>query len=278
MGVAMVSVQFGAAFAKRLFPVVGAEGATAMRVSLAAVMLVALMRPWRRWPTKRAWPVLLAFGVALGAMNLCFYAALQTIPLGIAVGLEFIGPLAVAMLASRRGIDFLWIALAAAGLAVLLPLGHSAEGLDPRGVALALGAGVFWGLYIVLGKKAGAGGGGEATAVGMVVAAIVVAPIGLARADMALFTPSILLTGAVVALFSSAAPYSLEMFAMRHMPTRVFGTLMSAEPAIATLMGLALLGERLTLRQGLAIGAIILASVGATVTMRGDVEAEPLSP
>lgn len=268
MAVAMVSVQFGAAFAKRLFPLVGAEGATALRVTLAAVMLAAILRPWRSWPPRDAWPGLAGFGVALGAMNLLFYLALRTVPLGIAVGLEFTGPLAVAMVSSRRWIDFLWIGLAVAGLAVLLPLRGAAQALDPIGVILALGAGVCWGLYIVLGKQAGAHGAAQATGLGTIIAAIVVAPVGLAHAGGALFAPEIFLTACLVALFSSVVPYSLEMFALTRIPTRVFGTLMSAEPAVAALMGFVWLDEQLTPQQVLAIGAIILASVGTTITMR----------
>ncbi len=270
MAAAMISVQFGAAWAKRLFPAVGAEGATALRVSIAAAMLLVMVRPWRRRPARGAWPALIGLGVALGTMNLLFYMALATIPLGVAVGLEFSGPLAVAVLSSRRWIDFMWIALALAGLVMLLPLRGVAQGLDPAGVTLALGAGVCWGLYILLGKAAGGIGGAQTAALATTVAALVVAPVGLAHAGAGLFDARLLPAACLVALFSSAIPYTLEMFALARMPTRVFGTLMSAEPAVAALMGLVLLHERLTLQQGVSIGAIIAASLGVTATMRRD--------
>lgn len=270
MGVAMVSVQIGASFAKSLFPLVGAQGTTALRVGLAALILTLVLRPWRKPVAQGQWPVLVAYGVTLGLMNLFFYSALQSIPLGIAVALEFTGPLGVAVLASRRAIDFLWIALAAAGLLALLPLGAETQGLDPMGVLLALAAGLCWGLYIVFGQKAGAAHGAQATAFGMIIAAMVVAPIGLIQAGSALFAPSLLASAFGVAVLSSVLPYSLEMFALARIPTRVFGVLMSVEPAIAALMGLLILHETLNLRQGLAIAAIMAASLGTTLTMAGD--------
>lgn len=188
MGSAMVSVQVGAAFAKRLFPLVGAQGATALRVTLAALILLAVLRPWRKPLDRKAWPVLAAYGLSLGLMNACFYAALSTIPLGIAVALEFAGPLAVAVLASRHGTDFLWIALAVLGLAALLPLGHQSQSLDPLGIALALGAGFFWALYIVFGQKAGTAHGSQATAIGMAIAALVV-PVATSSLKAMMWAP-----------------------------------------------------------------------------------------
>ncbi len=273
----MVSVQMGAAFAKQLFPLVGAQGATTLRVGLAALILLAVLRPWRRPVARNNWPVLVAYGVSLGLMNACFYAALARIPLGIAVALEFAGPLSVAVLTSRRFTDFLWIGLAAAGLAVLSPLGPQAHPLDPIGVALALGAGLFWGLYIIFGQKAGLAHGSQATAIGMSIAALVVLPLGVAQAGAALLSPAAFPVGVVVALLSSVAPYSLEMFAMPRIPVRVFGVLMSIEPAIAALMGWLLLHEALSTRQGLAIAAIMAASLGVALTIRAEHPAAPQS-
>jgi inner membrane transporter RhtA len=264
--VAMVSIQFGASFAKRLFPVVGAEGTTALRLGLASIILFAVLRPWRSRLSRASLPALLVYGASLGAMNLLFYMAIRTVPLGIAVALEFVGPLAVAMVSSRRAIDFAWIALAVAGLAWLLPAFGAAEAIDRAGAALALAAGGCWALYIVFGQKAGAAHGAQATAFGSIVAALIVMPIGIAHAGTSLLAPPVLLTGLVVALLSSALPYSLEMIALTRLPTRTFGTLMSGEPAVAAVIGFAVLGEALTPVQWLGIGAVMLASAGTALT------------
>lgn len=273
--VAMLSVQAGAALAKGMFGAVGALGTVALRVGIAAVMMVAVLRPWRVRRSAQAWRSVIMYGAVLGAMNALFYTALQTVPLGIAVALEFTGPLAVAIFASRRGTDFVWIALAVAGLIALLPLGEGAHHLDPVGVALSLAAGVCWGLYIVLGQKAGAEHGVETAAIGMAVAAVVVVPLGIADAGAALFSPHILPTAIMVAVLSSALPYTLEMYALRRLPAKTFGTLMSVEPAIGALAGLLLLGEQLTGRQWLGIAAIIATSIGTTLTATRDVPAAP---
>lgn len=269
--VGMLSVQVGAALAKGMFSEVGALGTVALRVGIAAVMMVAVLRPWRVKRSAHAWRSVIQYGVVLGAMNAFFYTALQTVPLGIAVALEFTGPLAVAIFASRRRTDFLWIALAVVGLLALLPLGNGATNLDPFGIALSLAAGVCWGLYIILGQRAGAEHGVETAAVGMAVAAVVVVPLGIANAGAALFSLHILPTAIMVALLSSALPYTLEMYALRRLPAKTFGTLMSIEPAIGALAGLLLLHEQLNGRQWLGIAAIIATSIGTTLTAtRGD--------
>ena len=188
--VAMVSVQTGAALVKGLFPRVGVAGATTLRLALASLMLLAVWRPWRRLPKARETRSLLIYGVAMGVMNLCFYSALARIPLGIAVALEFSGPLAVAMAASHRAVDFVWLAFAALGLLALLPLGLAHQPLSPAGIAFALAAGACWALYIVFGQKAGALHGGMATALGTVIGAIVIIPFGVAQAGIALLDPS----------------------------------------------------------------------------------------
>ncbi|CAD5110119.1 threonine/homoserine exporter RhtA [Zestomonas carbonaria] len=267
--VAMASIQGGAALAKGLFPLVGAEGTTALRLGLAAIILTVLMRPWRANLNLRSCRSLLAYGAALGSMNLMFYMALQTVPLGIAVALEFTGPLGLALLSSRRWLDFLWIALAAFGLWLLLPHDLNSTALDPLGMALALGAGLSWALYIVFGQKAGAEHGGHTVALGTVVAALLVFPVGLIEAGSALFSWAILPVALGVAVLSSALPYNLEMVALTRLPARTFSTLMSIEPAIAALSGLLFLSERLSLEQWLAIAAIMLASTGAAATVKG---------
>ena len=266
--VAMVSVQTGAALVKGLFPRVGVAGATTLRLALASVMLLAVWRPWRRLPKARETRSLLIYGVAMGIMNLCFYSALARIPLGIAVALEFSGPLAVAMAASHRAVDFAWVALAALGLVALLPLGLAHEPLSPAGIAFALAAGGCWALYIVFGQKAGSLHGGMTAALGTVIGALVIIPFGLAQAGAALLDPSLLPIACAVALLSSALPYSLEMFALTRLPTRTFGVLMSGEPALGALSGWCFLHEHLSLVQWAAVASIMLATAGSTITSR----------
>ena len=266
--VAMVSVQTGAALVKGLFPRVGVAGATTLRLALASVMLLAVWRPWRRLPKARETRSLLIYGVAMGVMNLCFYSALARIPLGIAVALEFSGPLAVAMAASHRAVDFAWVALAALGLVALLPLGLAHEPLSPAGIAFALAAGGCWALYIVFGQKAGSLHGGMTAALGTVIGALAIIPFGLAQAGAALLDPGLLPIACAVALLSSALPYSLEMFALTRLPTRTFGVLMSGEPALGALSGWCFLHEHLSLVQWAAVASIMLASAGSTITSR----------
>jgi inner membrane transporter RhtA len=266
--VAMASIQIGAVLVKGLFPLVGASGATALRLALASGMLLAVWRPWRMRPTAREVRSIVIYGLAMGWMNLFFYLSLDRIPLGIAVALEFTGPLAVAMAASRRAVDFLWIALAAAGLLALLPLGIESKPLAPAGIGFSLAAGLCWALYIVFGQKAGAVHGGRTAALGTLVGALVIVPIGIAHAGIALFAPALLPAGCAVALLSSALPYSLEMYALPRLPTRTFGVLMSLSPALGALSGLCFLAERLTAIQWAAIASIMLASGGSAATSR----------
>lgn len=265
----MISIQFGASVAKGLFPALGPEGTTALRCGLAALILLALQRPWRARLPLSAWLTVGLYGASLGLMNLLFYLSLARIPLGVAVALEFTGPLSVALLSSHRARDLLWVALAAAGIVLILPLSRSSRPLDPVGVAFALAAGICWALYIVLGQRAGkAVQGGAATALGMLAAALVVAPIGVLRAGPRLLQSHLWPLALAVAVFSSALPYSLEMHALRRLPARTFGILMSLEPALAALAGLVMLRERLSLAQGAAIACIIAASAGSAWTAR----------
>ena len=263
----MISLQFGATVAKSLFPVVGAAGTASLRVGFSAVMLIAVWRPWRRSLSARDAGWIALYGISLGLMNVLFYLAIARLPLGPAVAIEFAGPLAIALIASRRMSDFLWIGVAVLGLGLLLPVA-STSSLDLLGVVLALGAALAWALYILFGQRAGRIDGGQAVSLGMLVAAVVAAPFGLAEAGLDLFAPGILVAGLTVALLSSALPYSLEMFALRRLDRKRFGVLMSLEPAVATCAGFALLGERLGTIQWLAIGLVILASAGITATSR----------
>jgi len=274
--VSMISYQCGASLAKHLFPVVGAAGATAYRLGISAILLVLLRRPWRSPASKPDLRALWGYGLSLGAMNLCFYLALRTIPLGIAVALEFTGPLALALFHSRRVLDFVWIALVVAGLALLLPL-RGAHALDPLGVFFALAAGVGWVLYIVFGQKAGAAYGVNAVTIGTAIGALVAIPAGIAQAGSALLSLDLLPWAISVAVLSSALPYSLEMLALTRLSTRTFSTLLSLEPAIAALAGVALLGEHLGVLQWLAIGAIVIAAAGTALGSRRPPVAEPFA-
>jgi len=262
--VAMVSMQGGASLAKSLFPAVGAQGTAALRLLFSALMLLAYFRPWRIRLPASGWRVVLAYGLSLGAMNLLFYMSLRTIPLGIAVALEFTGPLAVALLSSRRPADFAWIALAAGGLLLLVPHGADVHTLDPAGMAYALAAGLCWALYIVFGRRAGMRHGTQTVALAASVAALAVLPFGLAQAGPALFSPGLLPLAIGVAVLSSSLPYALEITVLARMPVRVFGTLLSLEPVFAAVSGLLFLGETLTLMQWAAVAAIVAASAGIT--------------
>ena len=261
----LVSQNLGAAIAKGLFPVVGVEGMTALRVGLSALLLLAFWRPWR-WPlARRDLGNLVVYGAMLGGMNLCIYHAFGRIPIGIATAIETTGPLVVVLAASRRALDVAWVALALAGLALLLPLAADAP-LDPLGLLFAFGAALSWALYIVFGKRVSTLRSGQAVSVGMLVAALMAVPIGVAHAGAAMRVPTTLLAGLGVALLSSAVPYSLEMAALRRMPRHVFGILVSATPAVGAACGALVLGERLSGLQWLAIVCIIGASAGGAAT------------
>jgi len=265
---AMASVQMGASIAKTMFPTVGPIGMVAVRIALGTMVLCLLMRPWRARVTASNWRPLAAYGVTLGVMNLFYYLSLNRVPLGIAVAIEFTGPLAVAVFSSRRLIDFCWIVLAAAGLLMLLPVAHVGVGIDPLGAAFALAAGVCWALYIIFGQKAGADHGAQSVALGSLISALFVVPLGLFDRDTSLLTGSVLLPGLAVGILSTALPYTLEMYALTRLPARTFGILMSIEPAFGALIGVVYLHEWLTAIQWTAIALIIVASVGATASAR----------
>lgn len=267
----MASIQFGASQAKQLFPMIGIAGTSTLRLVFASLMMIAVMRPWRHRFSKKDIKGLILYGVSLGLMNFSFYFALKRIPLGIAVALEFVGPLAVAIFSSKKKIDFLWALLAVTGIFLLLPKESSESDLDLVGVILALLAGLFWALYIIFGKRAGNElSGGIASSMGMLFAAIVVLPFGVAIDGEKLFNPEALPMALMVALFGSALPYTLEMFALKRMPQQTFGVLMSLEPALASLMGFLFLAENLTLLQMSAVLCVIVSSLGSTLTNSKD--------
>ena len=267
----VTSLCLGTSFAKHLFPVVGSQGTTALRVGFSALLLLAIWRPWRFGPTKANLKQIALFGAVLGMMNLLFYIAIGHLPFGVTVAIEFVGPLSVAVLTSRRWLDFVWLGLAVAGLFMLLVLpllGVQVGSLDPVGILFAVGAATCWAGYIVLGKRAGRLHGGMVVSLGLLSAAVVVVPFGIAKAGSALLTPSILLYGLAVAAVSSAIPYSLEMFALKRLSHGAFSTMLATEPAIAALAGMVVLGEQLSPVQWGAIALIMLAAMGSALTAR----------
>jgi inner membrane transporter RhtA len=266
---AVVSVQGGATFAKELFPALGSAGTAGLRIGLSALMLLAVFRPPLARLSRAQWIAVIPYGVVLGAMNLSFYKALERIPLGLAVTLEFVGPLSLAVFGSRRAADFLWAALAAAGIALIAPWRGGVGALDPLGVLLALFAGGCWAAYIVLGGRVSrVFPGGQSVATGMLFAALAVLPVSFAEGLATRLTPLLFAAGLAVALLSSAVPYTLEMMALRVLPSRTFGILMSLEPAVAALFGVVFLREQLTVTQWLALVLVSAASAGATLTAR----------
>lgn len=264
----MISVQVGAALAKGLFSELGAVATVCLRIGFSAVILLAVFRPPLVRLSAGQWRAVIPYGIALGAMNLVFYLALARIPLGLAVTLEFTGPLAVAVVGSRRAQDFLWVLLAGAGILLITPWAGS-QNVDGKGVLLALLAGVGWAAYILLGGRVSRlFEGGQGAAVGMLFALPAVLPFALWNGSLGRLRLGSLGVGLGVALLSSAIPYSLEMMALRAMPARTFGILMSVEPAIGALSGLVFLRERLSAGQWLAILLVMGASAGATLTAR----------
>jgi inner membrane transporter RhtA len=259
---AVASVQFGAALAKTLFDEIGPGGTVFLRVLFGAIVLAAVWRPRLAGHDRRDLGLAALFGLVLAAMNLCFYASLDRIPLGIAVTFEFVGPLGVAVFGSRRPLDLLWVGLAAAGILLLSDFGGT--DLDPVGVGLALLAGAFWAAYILLSARVGrVFPGGAGLALAMVVATVPLAPVGIAAAGTDLVVPWVLAVAGAVGVLSSAIPYALELEALRRMPVGVFGVLMSLEPAAGALAGLVVLGEELAAREVVAVALVIVASAGA---------------
>jgi inner membrane transporter RhtA len=259
----MVSVQFGAAFAITLFDELGGSGTVFLRILFAAVILLAVFRPRLRGRSREDLRLVVAFGFVLGLMNWSFYESIERIPLGASVTIEFLGPLAVAVWKSRRPLDLVWVALAATGV-VLIADPFGGGGLDAFGVALALFAGALWGTYIVVSAKVGrVWPQASGLAVSCAVAALITLPAGVAEGGGDLLRPELLAAGALVGLACSVIPYGLEMEALRRIPEGVFGVLMSLEPAIAALAGLAVLGQGLSAVDVVAIGLVVVASAAA---------------
>ena len=264
---AIISVQSGAAIAKTLFPALGAAATASLRIGISAIILLAVYRPNLFKISPSQWKIVIPYGLSLGAMNLIFYLAIERIPIGLAVTLEFIGPLVVAVVGSTRLLDYLWVLLAAAGIVLIAP--WSDNGVDLLGVLFALLAGTLWAAYIVLGGKVSKiMKGGEAVATGMLFATILILPFGVLGDGFQSLTPTLFYLGIALALLSSAIPFTLEMKALGQLPSRTFSILMSLEPAAASICALLFLQEYLTFNEVLAVIFVVIASVGSTITAR----------
>lgn len=263
MVAAMASFQIGAAIAKGLFPEIGLLGTAALRFGLSALMLLAILRPWRVRAGRGPVAAVIALGCSMAMAVICFYSAIQRLPLAIAIALQFLGPLAVAIGASRRPSDLLWAMLAGLGVWMLTAAGGAASGLDLVGVLFALAAAVGWAAYIILGRVAGAGLGSAAAALAVSTGAVITLPIGLLQAGGALFAPEHLPRALTVAVLSSALPFTLELYAMARLPSRTFAVFTCLEPAFAVLVGLIVLHERLALTQLAGVAIVIAGAAGA---------------
>lgn len=264
---AIVSVQSGAAIAKTLFPILGAAATASLRIGISALILLCVYQPKVKQFTRQQWKLVIPYGLALGAMNMIFYLAIERIPIGLAVTLEFIGPLMVAVLGSKKIIDYLWVLLAAAGILIIAP--WKSDTVDLLGVILALIAGAFWAAYIILGGKVSKiMKGGDAVAVGMLFASLLILPFGLASHGFQLMNMNYLYMGVALALLSSAIPFSLEMKALGQLSSQTFSILMSLEPAVASICALLFLQEVLNTNEILAVIFVVIASAGATLTAK----------
>jgi inner membrane transporter RhtA len=260
---AMASFQIGAALAKTLFPAVGPQGAATLRLCLGAAMLMAIARPWRGWPRHSPLLPVLGLGLSMAAVILMFFQALNRLPLGVAMALQFLGPLGIAVFGSRRPADLIWAVLAAGGVWCLVDAGPATIRLDPIGVAWALGAAVGWASYILCGRAASASFGTSTAALAVSVAAILTLPVGVHHAGSSLFSLALIPMALLMALFSSAIPFSLELYALRGMPARTFAVFMCVEPAFGVLSGLLILNERLAWAQIGGVAVVIIAAAGA---------------
>ncbi|MBS7253753.1 EamA family transporter [Flavobacterium branchiicola] len=264
---AIISVQCGAAIAKTLFPTIGAAGTASMRIGFSALILLLAYRPNLKEITSAQWKLVIPYGLALGAMNLIFYLAIERIPVGLGVTLEFIGPLVVAIFGSKRLVDYCWVLLAAIGILLMAPWTNSR--LDSLGVIFALLAGALWAAYIVLGGKISKiMNGGQAVTIGMLFAAILILPFGFFENGLANLTPKFLGMGVALAFLSSAVPFTLEMKALGQLPPRTFSILMSLEPAAASVCAFIFLQESLSFTEILAVLCVVIASAGSTLTAK----------
>ncbi|MGO4876275.1 DMT family transporter [Pedobacter psychrotolerans] len=263
----IISVQCGAAIAKGLFPEIGAAATASLRIGLSAVILFITFRPNLFKLNAKQWQYVFLYGSTLGLMNMIFYLAIERIPVGLGVTLEFVGPLILAISTSKKAIDFIWVSLSIIGIALIAPW-HSNE-LNIGGILLALLAGAFWAAYIVLGGKISKiMKGGEAVSAGMLIATIVILPFGIFSGGFSVLTPRLLGLGAALALLSSAIPFTLEMSALKKLPAKTFSILMSLEPAVASLAAFVFLQEYLSFTECVAVACVVIASAGSSFTAR----------
>lgn len=270
--VSIISTQAGSSAAKILFAKLGPEPTAALRLVCATILLFLFLRPWRHVPRGRAWGFVAVYGLAIAFMNACFYLALERIPLGIAVAVEFSGPLLVAVCSSRKWIDKLGIVLAVAGLLLILPWEGVSQDLDVTGLCYAALAAAGWAAYIVFGRKAGGGAGTEAAAWGMLIGTAAAMPWAVWQTGFFMFAPAVLIDvlpqAFLVGFLASALPYALEIVALRIVPPQAYGVMMSLEPAAAAFFGFLILGEVLSLKQWAAIVLVMLASLLVTISAR----------
>lgn len=262
---AMAAYQVGAAVAKGLFPAVGPQGAATLRLCMGAMVMIAVARPWRHWPTRADWPAIVGLGLATAGAIFCFFSALERLPLGVAIAVQFLGPLSIAVFGSKRRTHLFWAVLAAIGVWCLVGMGARTGALDPVGLAWSLGSACCWAGYILFGRVASFSGPAVG-ALATTIAALVILPLGVHHAGAALLSPSLLPIAVMVGVFSTALPFSLELYALPRMPARTFAVLMSLEPAFAVLSGLILLHERLAGAQILGIAMVMLAAAGSAAT------------
>lgn len=269
LAVSIISVQIGAGYAGRLMDDIGPAGVVMLRQGLAALVLLAVTRPRLRGRTREQWRTIVAFGVILAVMNLTFYAAVERLPLGVAVTIELLGPLGLAAALSRRAIEFVWVGVAVLGVVLL---GEGEGSLDPLGIVFVLIAAACWAAYIMVSRRAGQqSSGADSLALAMSIAALLAAPLGL-RAGTALLDPRVLWIGLVVAVLAALVPFSVELVALRSVPPRVFGVLMSMSPVVATLSGFVLLDERLTATQITGMCVVIAASMATVLSARASTD------
>ncbi|MFB9080352.1 DMT family transporter [Flavobacterium procerum] len=264
---AILSVQCGAAIAKTLFPALGAAATASIRIGVSAIILLIAYRPNLKKITPQQWKIVVPYGLSLGAMNLVFYYAIERIPIGLAVTLEFIGPLLVAIFGSKRLVDYCWVLLAAIGILLIAPWNNAK--IDSIGVVFALLAGAFWAAYIILGGRISKiMNGGQAVSTGMLFAAILILPFGFLGNGLTNLTPTFFGMGVALALLSSAIPFTLEMKALGQLPPRTFSILMSLEPAAASICAFIFLYEKLSFYEILAVVCVVIASAGSTLTAK----------